>query len=382
MSWMRKSKGPKVRNTKLTIFIFVLLYAGFMVAGSAKATPQRPVDKRPGTWELIRQSRQKQPEQKTAINSKLSELLDKYAATQDLLMKSFRIEYEETSESVGRYSTGPRAGVPLYRQKRYMRGRLCFDGERSKWSDEIWGDFNYRQRGLSRTDAVYRSWLWDGQRNLSFVRKRPSSDKPGLLVIDNKSPASPLQNVTTARGEYLMGYFTGNSKRIDVVLHSAKSLRVRDNQDVIGGISCHVIEGQTEYNHYTIWIDPRHGYNIARAEIRQEKHKRNGNYLPDWYRVLENVRFEQINGVWVPMEADITEDENWPNGDFRRLKEHHKRIQVLLNPDHEALGYFKTDDIENGTKVYIAPSKTPYIWRDGRVVDQQGSPVSLGPEEP
>jgi hypothetical protein len=371
----------KMRNAKLTILSCILLYAGLMTLGSAIAASQGLVDKRSTTWELIRKSRQKQPEQKTAANSKPSELLDKYAATQDLLMKSFRIEYEETSESVGRYSTGPRSGVPLYTQKRYMYGRLCFDGEKSKWSDEIWGDFNHRERGLSRKDAVCRSWLWDGKRNFAFVRKRPGSDKPGLLVIDNKSPASPLQNVTVARGEYLMGYFR-SSKRIDVVLRDAKSLRVRRNQDVIGGVSCYVIDSQTEYNHYTIWIDSRHGYNIARAEIRQEKHKRNGSYLPERHIVLENVRFERIGQVWVPMEADIREDENQPNGDFRQLKEHHERLEVLLNPDHQILGSFKTDDIENGTKVYIAPGKTPYIWQDGRVVDQQGSPVSLGSEEP
>ena len=72
---------------------------------------------------------------------------------------------------------------------------------------------------------------------------------------------------------------------------------------------------------------------------------------------LENVRFEKIDNVWVPMEVDESVDRTWAKDkDFSRQKVHHERYEFVLNPDHEALNSFVPDDIPNGAKVFISGS--------------------------
>ena len=96
---------------------------------------------------------------------------------------------------------------------------------------------------------------------------------------------------------------------------------------------------------------------------------------------LDDVRFENINGTWVPIEADYEYFVEWPGGDFLKEQRHIKRIEFLLNPDHKALGSFGTDHIRNGTPTQIVGVRgVVYTWRDGRVVDSVGREVDLGKE--
>jgi len=87
---------------------------------------------------------------------------------------------------------------------------------------------------------------------------------------------------------------------------------------------------------------------------------------------LKNVRFEKIGNVWVPMEADMQQAED--NGS-KTTKWHHKRTEMALNPDFEALKAFAADDIPEGTKVIFKgqDDKTEYTWQDGHPVEKGGS---------
>ena len=66
------------------------------------------------------------------------------------------------------------------------------------------------------------------------------------------------------------------------------------------------------------------------------------------------------------MEADMKQNKN---NRTRTIKWHHKRTQMTLSPDHEALGPFVPDDIPEGTKV-LSPGVygTRYKWQNGRAV--------------
>ena len=84
---------------------------------------------------------------------------------------------------------------------------------------------------------------------------------------------------------------------------------------------------------------------------------------------IKNVHFEKIDDVWVPVEADIVKHFTRPNGDFTKQKLHCKRTEIILNPDHDALGSFLPTDIPNGARVSIAGiHNIRYIWQDGELI--------------
>ena len=56
-------------------------------------------EKPPSILELVRKARQNQPDSKSGENSEVSELLDKYGATQDRLWSSFISKQENKSEA-------------------------------------------------------------------------------------------------------------------------------------------------------------------------------------------------------------------------------------------------------------------------------------------
>ena len=98
---------------------------------------------------------------------------------------------------------------------------------------------------------------------------------------------------------------------------------------------------------------------------------------------LRNVRFEKIDGMWVPMEADYGFDRRLVKGDFEKEDHHIKRTEFILNPDHEALGSFETDFIRYGASIHLIG--TPgilYIWQDGKVVDKDGREVEYKSKKP
>ena len=63
------------------------------------------------------------------------------------------------------------------------------------------------------------------------------------------------------------------------------------------------------------------------------------------------------------MEADMQQAEQ-----SQTIKWHHKRTEMLLNPDHNKLASFVADDIPTGTKVHKQSDSTEYIWRNGKAV--------------
>jgi hypothetical protein len=161
------------------------------------------------------------------------------------------------------------------------------------------------------------------------------------------------------RGSEVMGYFYGDirpEERVDRVLRQAPSIRLRDRLERVGRSRCYVIEALTERGRYTLWIDPEHGYNIAKAEVFRNARQCDVVFGEHWkgkmkmaYASLSNVRFKKIQDVWVLMEADCKTDGEGINGKgWNKL--HYKRTEVVLNPDHEALGSF-VPDVEDGQEV-------------------------------
>lgn len=301
----------------------------------------------------------------------ISELLDKYAETQDKV-QSFIAETVSLAETV---SSNPR-----YKgKKRYYRTsyELRSDGEREYTLMYMWSNISSPGKVKSKAEASYLSNLWDGKSFLSYAR-----DKRNDLgsVIINRASKNPEKIVPRSGDGTAMGYLHGDYIRVDSILRKADTISVRDKTEHIGGSECYVIDAETKRGKYTLWIDPKHGYNLAKAEVRRrEGDLSQGRPLPKGTlsSSLENVRFEKVDGVWVPMEWDIKVTAYWLD-DYLISKTHDKRTAITLNPDHEALGSFVPNDIKNGARVFVMGVRgIKYTWQDGQVVDEKGRKVDL-----
>jgi len=341
-----------MRKIKRTVVIAMLICAGFVPVCLGKTALSKGKLKHP-----------------TAL-----ELLDKYAETQNKV-QSFIAETVSLGETV--------SSNPEYKgKKRYSRtfSEIRSDGEREYALIYTWINISSPGEVKSKDEASScLSNLWDGKSFLSYLRDEQMISDLGEVII-NRSP----KNSPRRRRDAAMGYFYGDDIRlygdcirVDFILRKADTISVRDKTEHISGSECYVIDAETKRGKYTLWIDPKHGYNLAKAEIRRQE--------GDLFRgqpirkatsssFLENVRFEKVDGVWVPMEWDNKLTANWPDNYLRSV--HNKRTAITLNPDHEALGSFVPDDIKNGAKVYIAPLMSiHYTWQDGKVVDKEGNVV-------
>ena len=304
------------------------------------------------------------------------ELLDKYAETMDKIQRSFIIKNESSGKFSYRTRLSKRSG------KTHSLCETRFDGKHISQRTLKWGDLNRTLTNVPRNKALYRSYLWDGKQYITY-REGYDGKYPSIVII-NRDSGHDMKPLADA----MNGNFRGDLVRVDSILRQARNVSVQDERDEIKGSACYVIDAVTEHGKYTLWIDPNHGYNIAKAMVRKKEHQLfskkppSRNYVS--LEVIENVRFQQIDGVWVSMEADFKYDGNYTDGYFSKSKGHIKRTEVILNPDHNALGSFVPDDIKNGSRVHIVqvPGMT-YTWqRDKKfIMDEWDGRTRYVPED-
>ena len=339
---------------KRTIVIVILLCAGFVPVCSAKTSRMTAKEKR----------------------DKALKLLDKYAETQDKL-QSLIIKYENSTYGASTSVFGclpriPKGGTGSFREIR-------FDGKRFYSHTCPWGHFGMRAEPIPR-DTLHWFRLWDGE---VFFQYAVSEDKDkfasspfGTVKIYNyKNNVEKGQNIYKIYTRLpLQGYCYEDKERVDVMLRQADNLSVRNKLERIGESDCYVIDAKGKHGTYRVWIDPSHGYHIAQAEVRRTTGDlRLGNPMGGKSKLiysLKNIRFQKINNVWIPIEGDRKINQTYGTGSFWRSSGHIKRTEVIINPDHEALGSFVPDDIRNGAYVKIMdfPIKPHNMWRDGKFV--------------
>ncbi|MHC4756981.1 MAG: hypothetical protein ACYTBP_17810, partial [Planctomycetota bacterium] len=317
------------------------------------------------------------------------ELLGKYAETQEKL-QSFRLK-SKTMQSSSLKIKNPTRPFKQGKTTHYYETEFRSDGYRTSFRDTIWGDIGSTGEFKTRDQSNYFSTLWQGKSFIKYtgcsVYHTDCSTDERIIIIHNDKEDAEREGsrpISRGHGHSLMGYFYGDDERVDSILRQAASISVRTENEKVNGIDCFVIDARTlERGRYTLWIDPEHGYNIARAEQRRDGKNQHKFYVHPMMESgkisssLENVRFQKIDNVWVPMEADISTDRIFGQGkDFHRSKTHHERYEFVLNPDHEALNSFVPDDIPNGSKAYIVGVRSrKYTWQDGKIVDEKGREV-------
>lgn len=309
------------------------------------------------------------------------ELLDKYAETQDKL-QSFIVKFERTPY---RASSSLQGQLPrLGKEQATGYNEFRFDGRRSKWLFCMWGHVGMSPEFTPKDRAKCGSRLWDGDTFFQYGRQEKHTNFPygSVTQITNfKDNIEEGQKTFCHARLKLRGYFYGDHKRIDSILRDTDTISVRDNTQNIAGSDCYVIDAVTKHGKYTLWIDPDHGYNIAKAIARKTRGDLWSHGLlkgeSKIYFSLKNIRFKKIDDVWVPMEADTYSSQTWSKGEFWKSSGHIKRTEFVLNPDHDAMGSFLPDDIRDGAKIsYINGVRTRgYTWRNGGPVDENGREV-------
>ena len=315
----------------------------------------------------------------------VSELLDRYAANQDKL-KSFIARTETTiTQDVTKEGKASHFNKRVIFELRYEDDGGNF---RAYFCPK---DVHSATDGSLVTADRHTSALWDGKRYIEH-HKGPVLDKSNVFISFNVEYIKDAIAVGFAGSGSILGILYGDVERFDSILRQADSISVRDELGRVGSGDCYVIDAKTKHGTYTVWLDGEHGYGIAKVDVhkgakdlwwgRPLDYYTHAPYMP--YEIsIRNVRFKRIEDVWVPMAADFRIDSK----DFKGsnitsvMNVHYRFTELLLNPDHDALGSF-VPDIENGTDVSIGRGPE-YKWHNGKkfVVDEWDGRIRYVPKD-
>ncbi len=312
-----------------------------------------------------------------------SDLLDRYEAGQAGIRRF-------SDESIGV------AEVTTPRGRTFEREKSTFhsDGDKVHWRYRRWRGLNAADEAAPPEDATCRSFLWDGRTAYEYRLEKNVAGK--LFIHSNDRLKTGMVGLGYA-GSPLLGVFKGDTAPVGSILRQARTLTVRPEREEVAGSSCYILDAVTEQGRYTLWLDPDHGYNIARARV----HKKTGDLAWGAGRLggtpnagslpssaggaqdarsesisftLENVRFDRIGEVWVPMEADYESIYNQGNS-TTTARFHHRRTRFHLEPDFDAIRAF-LPDIPDGTRTFVmdAPGIT-YEWWENKAIPMVGENI-------
>lgn len=252
---------------------------------------------------------------------------------------------------------------------------LRFDGARVSSRSHRWQHAASYEEALEKDQADYLSLLWDGR---TYTKYHESARKhAGQVMIDDFSAApARVKDIEVGalqsghQASCLMGRGANTFERIDKVLREAGNAILRAETEPVNGVACYVIGAKTRYGDYVVWIDPEHGFSLAKWQIRMSKaagHLWRDEIMPfeAFSEAVEISCFEPVDGVWIGKQAVQTRvyvSKDTPLEGTSRIKV----TKFIPNPDHEALKSFVPDDIPEGTLTIIAPvTHIRYLWHAG-----------------
>ena len=332
----------------------------------------------------------------------VEKLLDRCAATQDRIYATYHIKFNETSRS--KSSNKPDTTI-------YKEMEIQYDGDRYHMVRRMWGNSVPDPPAfVPRNDHQFTHWLWDGTlyyiygqghteywRQYWLQRDKPDHAKRTLRTMaiwrddgsNDLTLALTKSGKATDGGDYaLRGYIGTYDARIDEILREAHSVSLRSETETVAGFACYVLDADTVYGEWTVWIDPDHGCNVAQAFCRRGPgHRFYGTTLKhgDLHEYsFSNVDFREVSGIWVPMKADYIQKQDNADGTRYEWNSNCKRTFVDLQPRFSKDTF--TPNIQNGTKARVKwlhdashTRQTNYTWRNGQVVDPNGRAIPLTP---
>ncbi len=305
----------------------------------------------------------------------IEELLDDFTETLDRVHVSFITKAKCTTSTEHKYQ-GEWAKLSGKRT-RYHLQEFRTDGKRMKHILQQWGDFARPSGKLivrSENDKTYRSDTYDGE-------KRYENNKDGITFIHTRNP----ENSFTLESKFdyedhvskCFGYLNGDQKRLDRILREAKpgQVSLRNEMEYLNGTAHYVVDAKTERGEYTVWFNSEKGYHYSKAavirrpgDLFREKVKIEPGHQREY--VVETTQFTEVDGVWVPTKARTRAHNTLPDGDYAKASSDIELISIVMNPDHDAMGSFLIDDIEDGAKVRLVGVPGRFVWRNGKAVPE------------
>jgi hypothetical protein len=254
------------------------------------------------------------------------------------------------------------------------------DGYKVQTRRRIYGSLLGRQ--IDEKDATYQSSLWDGKDYYYYgiMFDVPDNEFPHGSVTLNKNPDSP-SNLTrgalfNSASSPIFGYHFQDTDRLDIVLKQSDKLNVSTRKENIGEHLCYVLNADGANGKYRVWLDPDRDYCVVRLQfIKTQGHKA----FPHQYQLrgqdkinhtVDVKELVKIDDIWIPRKLTSTTKRVIENGEFLFSSQSENEVlDVVVNPDHDALNSFKPDDIRNGAVVVI--SEFPWIfytWMDGELL--------------
>jgi len=68
---------------------------------------------------------------------------------------------------------------------------------------------------------------------------------------------------------FWMAFLGGDLEPLDVILKKSSNIELFPDMEKVNGFDYYVIEAVTPHGKYKLWIDPEHGYNVAKAETHK-----------------------------------------------------------------------------------------------------------------
>jgi len=253
---------------------------------------------------------------------------------------------------------------------------FCRDGGRAEWRGRMFG---YDEQGNVDPNKNHSiNEVVTGERHISYSNVVGG---PLMGVVMSNDCTKRLRRLleSPANGSPLWGRVFGNGHRsVASLLSESADLALRDEQEVVNGQDCYVLEGTSEYGRVTLWVAAEKGYSAMKWSIEKVK----GDLFDDepipadsWVALFEVVRLEDMNGVFVPVEGVFTLADSYPDGSEYVIRDEYTVSDIDLAPNWEAAGAFSVD-LPDGTWVQVeeAPG-IRYVWKGGKVVPDVDGPT-------
>ena len=219
--------------------------------------------------------------------------------------------------------------------------------------------------------------VWNGSEYWFYSHANDDAYSNAHAVTSNREPESRFDQVHF--GLELTGNFHNESVHYASIMRDAASLVLLPEMEQVDGHDCYVLESTSEYGRHKVWVDPDHGYNYRRVVVEKNRDdlgygdkalERQGSPLLQTSYRIDNVTIREVDGYHIVDNAVVTSSTEYQEG-FTFILESKVSVQpgsVQFNPDFEALGAFRIDDIRYGTPVWVTSEPgVRYVWHDGVV---------------
>jgi hypothetical protein len=305
-------------------------------------------------------------------------LLDQYEATRSQL-NCFIFKDKGSCEWDAHYTPGMNQSLSGHRTV-FHSEELRFDGTRYKLCQKLWGPMppdTYREN-----NPRYSFSLYDGTNVWAYMADPtagPGTARPRVnryhLTMNSVPMADRIDgNLGIACKVYfLLGYFPIGKTRIALNFRQASSLSVRKQTELVDGSPCIVIDAVTKSGRGSIWLDPEHGYLIAKAEYHVKAGDLFNNHFQKTGTVMDfklyDVRFKKVNDTWVTVAGTEESNNVWLPDGYEHYKESYVISEITLHPDFSTLpNAFALEDVHEGAKVQVVNNhKGNFVWRNGKI---------------